>query len=901
MALLGTKLHMPVTRSNLVPRPRLSDRMTVGSLPRVVLVSAPAGFGKTTLLAQWLTPASVTGRRVAWVSLDDGDNDPARLLEHVVAALASVEDLPEAVRLMADGGAPPAQAVLTSVVNDLDLHAGATVLALDDYHVIDAADAHAVVAFLLEHAPPRLTIAIATRADPPLPLPRLRARGELLELRAADLRFTAEETSSFLGGVMGLSLTARDVEALAARTEGWAVGLQLAGLSLQGIPDSSGSVEAFAGTNRFILDYLVEEVLRLQPDDVRQFLLETSVLQELTGPLTDALTGRQDGRTMLESLDRANLFVVSLDDQRVWFRYHHLFAEVLRSRLVAEQPDRAALLHHAASRWYADHERPHEAVQHALVSDDPDHAADVVQWALPDLRRERRHDRLIRDWLTALPDEAVRPRAFLAAYRAWTCLVEGNLAGVDTWLAHADAALSAHPPVPAEDASAATREELRTLPATIAVFRASAAQARGDTDASRRHARRALAQLGPDDHMARGGAAGFLGMAAWARGDLDEAVTTFAAALRSLGAAGDVADELGGTVPLGSMWTARGRPDEARRLFEKALATAQEHPGAALASLGDLHVGLADVLVEQGDLVRAAEHLAAASALGDSASLMENRHRWAVAAARLRLAQGDPDGALRLLGEASDAYAPGFSPDVRPLPALRARIHITQGRLADAREWAVAVRVAREASGGYLDEFNQLTHVRLLIAEHRARPGASNLDEVVARLTAIEGEALAGGRGAGVVDVHVQRALAHDALGERAAAIAELAAGLSLGVPAGFVRLFLDEGPPLDRLLLAAERHPAAGEHARALRRATHRPGPAAPAATNDGVPADALSERELEVLRLLATTLTGPDIARELYVSVNTLHTHTRHIFTKLDVNTRRAAVERARELGHL
>lgn len=879
--------------------------MTVGALPRVVLVSAPAGFGKTTLLTQWLTAATGAGRRVAWVSLDDGDNDVARLLEHVVAALASVGDLPEAARLMTDGGAPPPQAVLTSVVNDLDLHGVATVLALDDYHVIDAAEAHAVVAFLLEHAPPHVTIAIATRADPPLPLPRLRARGELLELRAADLRFTAEEASSFLGGVMGLSLTARDVEALAARTEGWAVGLQLAGLSLQGIPDSSGFVEAFAGTNRFILDYLVEEVLRLQPDDVRRFLLETSVLQELTGPLTDALTGRRDGRTVLESLDRANLFVVSLDDHRVWYRYHHLFAEVLRSRLVADHPERVPQLHHAASSWYADHERPHDAVRHALASGDPDHAADVVQGVMPDLRRERRHDRLIRDWLTTLPDEVVRPRALLAAYRAWTRLVEGDLAGVDAWLAHAEAALSAHPPVPAEGASPATREELRTLPATIAVFRASAAQARGDTDASQEHARRALAQLGPDDHMARGGAAGFLGMAAWARGDLDEAVTTFAAALHSLGAAGDVADELGGTVALGSMWTARGRPDEARRLFEKALARAQEHPGAALASLGDLHVGLADVLVEQGDLDRAAEHLATASALGESASLMENRHLWAVAAARLRQAQGDPDGALRLLVEAADAYAPGFFPDVRPLPALRARIHICQGRLADARDWADAARVEPDAGGGYLDEFNQLTHVRLLIAEHRARPEAGHLDEVLGRLTAIEGGALSGGRGASLVDVHVQRALALDARGEHATAIDELATGLRLGVPAGFLRLFLDEGPPLDRLLLAAERHPVAGEHARALRNATHPRAPATTVDMNASTAADALpdplSGRELEVLRLFATTLSGPDIARQLYVSVNTLHTHTRHIFTKLAVNTRRAAVERARELGQL
>ncbi|KRE55443.1 LuxR C-terminal-related transcriptional regulator [Phycicoccus sp. Soil748] len=899
MAVLGTKLRLPVARPNLVPRRRLTDRLAT-ALPRVVLVSAPAGFGKTTLLAQWLRDSDDPDRRVAWVSLDEADNDPARLLEHVVAALASVRDLPDASRLMADDADPPALAVLTSVVNDLDLHAGSTVLALDDYHVVESPEAQAVTAFLLEHAPPQLTLAIATRADPMLPLPRLRARGELLELRAADLRFTQDETSSFLDRVMGLELPPADVRALADRTEGWVAGLQLAGLSLQGVQDSTGFVHDFTGTNRFVLDYLVDEVLAHQPADVRRFLLDTSVLHELTGSLTDALTGRSDGGAVLEALDRGNLFVVPLDDQRTWYRYHHLFVEALRARLLSDHPDRVPLLHHAASVWYAARDRPLDAVRHAFAAAEPAHAAGLVEWALPDLRRERR-DGLLRQWLTALPDDAVRDRALLATYRAWTRLVEGDLDGVDAWLADAESAYEAHPPVPAPQASAATREELRTLPATIAIFRASAAQARGDTDASKRHAHRALDLAGPDDHMARGGAAGFLGMAAWAEGDLGEAVTTFTTAVRSLAAAGDVADEFGGTVPLGSMWVARGRPDEARRLFERALAGAQDHPGAALATLGDLHVGLADVLVEQGHLDLAGEHLRAASALGDTASLLENRYRLTMTAARLHRAQGDLDAALRLLQHSADRYVPGFFPDIRPLAAQRARLHIARGLLDDAREWATTAGVDQQVAGGYLEEFNQLTYVRLLIAEQRADPdpgaAADRLGEAESRLTAIAAGAGAGGRGATVVEVHLLRSLLHDARGQHAAALGELARALDLGVPHGFVRLFLDEGEPLEQLLAAAERHPAAAAHARTLRHATYLPG----AATADTGVADALSERELDVLRLLATTLTGPDIARELYVSVNTLRTHTKHIFTKLDVNTRRAAVERARELGHL
>jgi LuxR family maltose regulon positive regulatory protein len=894
VAVLGTKLHLPAARPNLVPRQRLTDRMS-GGLPRVVLVSAPAGFGKTTLLTQWLHRSGAADQRVAWVSLDEADNDPARLLEHVVAALASARDLPETSLLMADATTPPAVAVLTNAVNELDAHTGVTVLALDDYHVIDTAEAHAVATFLLEHAPPQLTLAIATRSDPPLPLPRLRARGELLELRAVDLRFTDEETASFLDRVMGLALPPEDVKALTTRTEGWVAGLQLAGLSLQGVEDSSRFVQEFTGTNRFILDYLVDEVLAHQPEDIRQFLLDTSILHELTGPLADALTGRRDGRAVLESLDRANLFVVALDAQRTWYRYHHLFVEALRARLLADHPDRVPHLHHAASSWYADHGRPQDAVRHALDADDPGRAADLVEWALPDLRRTR-HDQRISDWLTALPDDITRERALLATYRAWTRLAAGDLEGVDSWLAAAEDAYAAHPPVVPAHASKATGEELRTLPATMAIFRASAAQARGDTTASQQHARHALDLIGPDDHMARGGAAGFLGMAAWAEGNLEDAVATFSTALRSLAAAGDVADELGGTVPLGSMWVARGRPDEARRLFERALEGAAKHPGAALATLGDLHVGLADVLVEQGHLELASEHLTAASTLGETASLLENRYRLPMTTARLRRALGDPDVALRLLQEAADQYMPGFFPDVRPLAAQQARIHIAQGRLAEARDWAATQEVDRHAGGGYLDEFNQLTYVRLLLASHRADPDAEILGDAHARLDLIAEEAHAGGRGATIVEAHLLRSLLREAHGNRHAALAELTMALELGVPAGFVRLFLDEGAPLEQLLSVAERHPRAAVHARTLRHATYRPDAAITAG-----PAETLSERELDVLRLLATTLSGPEIAKELFVSVNTLRTHTKHIFAKLDVKTRRAAVERAHALGHL
>lgn len=906
MVVLATKLHAPEPRPDLVARSRLQDRLAAAEQDRtrLVLICAPAGFGKTTVLSQWLAHRGTTGpRQVAWVSLDAGDNDVRRFLTHLLAAVRTTNpDLAqEAVAALESAHEVPAELVLGDLVNDLDTLAGPTVLALDDYHVITSPGVHEALRFLLTHAPRHVRIAMTTRSDPPVPLARLRSTGALVELRAADLRFTPAEAGTLLTEVMGLALTPDEVHTLEQRTEGWAAGLQLAALSLRDRPDAAAFVDAFAGSHRFVLDYLVEEVLERQPEDLRRFLLDTCVLREMTGSLCEALTGRAGAHDLLERLERENLFVVALDEDHRWYRYHHLFADALRVRLQARHPERVAALHACAGRWLAEHGLLSEAVRHTIAGGDHERTADLVELALAGLRRERQ-DRTILEQLAALPGHVLRRRPLLATTAGWSRLAAGDVDGVEAWLDMAEAALDEAAPAPVWVTAApslaaavtARAAELRGLPAMIAVYRASVAQARGDVDGTVAHARRAFERAAADDHGSRGAAAGFLGLAAAAAGDLATAVDTFTDAVASLRAAGMVADELGATVVLAGMWLARGSPIEARRLYERALAAAERHPGPVLPTVGDLHVGLADVLREQGDLDAARRHLEIARDLGDRASLPENRHRWYTASAGLLQARGDLDGAVAMLDLAEPLFRPGYFPDVRPIPAARARVHLAQGRLDAVRAWARQRGVDATGSPTYLGEYDRLTFARLLVAEGRPADALALLDGVVEA-------AAAAGRDGSLVEARLVRALARQATGDPTAATTDLGAALATGVPNGYRRLFLDEGPALTHLLTTTARggEPVARAHAATLLAVAQQPARGA-AQTGPNLE-EGLSERELEVLRLLAGELTGPQIARRLFVSVNTLRTHTRHIFTKLDVNTRRAAVRRATELGLL
>ena len=900
--LLETKLYVPKARPGLVGRPRLLDRLSRGAESKLTLISAPAGFGKTTLLAEWLAAGPPAERSVAWLSLDPGDNQPVAFWTYLIGALRTVAPGIGASALTLLGGSPQPQieSVLSTLLNELGALATGIVVVLDDDHVVDAPEVQAGMAFLLDHLPPQVHLVIATRADPALPLARLRARGELVEIRAADLRFTSGEAATYLNEVMGLDLAAADIDALEGRTEGWIAALQLAALSMQGRDDPAAFIAGFTGDDRYIVDYLVEEVLRRQPETVRSFLLQTSILRRLGGPLCDAVTGQDGGKAMLEVLDRGNLFLLPLDDRRRWYRYHQLFADVLRAHLLDEQPGLLPDLHRRASAWFERNGEPSEAIRHALAAGDFERAADLIEPAVPGMRQRRQEGAMLA-WLDALPDEVIARRPVLSVHYAGALLLDGQLDGVEARLEAAerwlDTTADGQPrPDPLPPGRIVVDEvEFRHLPTGIAIYRAAQALAVGDLANTVRHAQHALVIAAPDDVLLRGSAAGLLGLAYWTRGELEAAHRSYAECLANLRLAGHVTDVLGCALALADIRVAQGRLGEATATLEEALQLAREQDPPVLRGTADMHVGLSQLDVERNDLAAALEHLLTSRESGEATGLPQNAYRWRVAMARLHIAEGNLDGALDQLHEAERVYVSDYFPRVRPIAALKARIWIEQGKLGEALGWASAQGLSAGDELSYLREFEHITLARALLARAVQDRAAAQLDGVAAFLERLLAAAEAGQRTGTVIEILALLALVEQARGDLEAALARIAPAVALAEPAGYVRIMVEAGRSMAGLLELAGRRRIAPSYVRGVLAAFGRP---ADVTHVKQALIEPLSERELDVLRLLATDLSGPDIAAELVVSLNTVRSHTKSIYAKLGVNNRREAVSRAAEL---
>jgi LuxR family maltose regulon positive regulatory protein len=921
--LLATKLHVPGPQPGFVPRGRLVQALGEGLARGRVLVCAPAGSGKTALLADW---ARGGGRPVAWLGLDDGDSDPARFWRYVVAAL----DRARPGLAGRVGPSPPGsfEGLVTALINELAADPGPdeVLLVLDDYHLVRSGLVHESVAFLLENLPPGLCVVVSGRADPPLPLARLRARGQLAELRAAELRFTPEEAAALLGETAGPGLPAVAAETLVERTEGWAAGLQLAGLSLRGHADPAGFVAAFSGSHRFVLDYLGDEVLDGQSGPVRAFLLETSVLDRLSGGLCDAVTGRADSQAMLQDIERAGLFLVPLDEVRGWWRYHHLFADLLRARLEAEQPRRVQTLHRAAATWCNEHDLADDAVRHALAAGDTAWAARLVERHVETLLG-RSEGATLRRWLSALPTESVRARPRLCLAQAYGAAQGFQVEALEALLDDAERAFAVSGDEPYEDPAGRPASVLANVPAGIAFLRASLARLRGEAALAAGYNQQALAQLGEDDWVMRSFVRWNRAVTDWIGGRLGPAEDGLAEVLAELRAAGEAIRRVGGEptevlhavaggaeffagflatrvrYDLGEVQHAQGNLDAALATYWQALDTAGE--GSQTAHAGVAHVGLAQLLYERNELTAALDHATRGVTLCRQLAFTPPLATGLAVVARIRRAHSDAAGALEAMGEAGQA---GLSPQVislfNPVPAQRARLLLACGDVRAAAQWTTAAGLSSDDEPVYPQEPAYLVLARVLLAQND--PGRA-----LTLLQRLLSAAASQGRTGSIIEIQALRALALAAQGDHANALGALTEALTLAGRHGYVRVLADEGAPMHALLTQLSAARPGQQHAArridpgylaALLRACGQADVVPPRRRAADAPpglAEPLTDRELEVLRLLAAGKSNQRIAHDLVVALDTVKKHVTHVLGKLGAANRTEAVARARQLG--
>ena len=908
--LLATKLYIPPARANRVPRSRLIEQLNI---PRpLTLIAAPAGFGKTTLLSNWLPQSQ---HCVTWLSLDEDDNDPIRFWGYVVAALQKLRaNLGEdALKLLQSPQPPPVTAILSALINDVSSFPDNFSIVLDDYHLIKTQSIHEALTFLLDHQPPQMHVILTTRADPPLPIARLRARDQLTELRADDLRFTRDEAAMFLNEVMGLRLSADNIAMLDSRTEGWIAGLQLAALSMQGREDVSGFVQAFSGSHRHVLTYLAEEVLEQSPEGTLSFLLQTSILDRLCGPLCDAVLGGNESQALLQKLEQANLFIVPLDDKGKWYRYHHLFAEVLQSRLQQTQPDLISELHCRASHWFEQNGLNAEAIEHALGGKDWIHAMNLIDANLENIQLRGEVATALR-WLGALPDEAIHARPIMGLSHAWLLVLGNDLKTVERRLGSVEQALQAD-----QTLGLATKT---TLLGQVAILRQiNALQLDSPGEITIAAGRKLLALLPEDDLARRGFVLLFMGCVQYLSfGDMQAAERCFEESIQSSRSAGDAFTEMLARAHLSQMRVISGQLHAAELPCIDLRRLASEPGWEQVHAAGLSHVMLGRILYERNDLSGALQALSPFIAdimVEESYSLARPAIVSCILLARVQLALGDFNEARKLLDRVWGKIQKDRLKQISvPVAAYRARILLGLGDLETALEWAQEIGSTISDPLNPSLEYDHISLARVWWKQGRL-PEARQL---LARLLL---PAELAGRMGRVIEILALQVTVNLAQGEDSDALASLERALTLAEPEGYIRTFVDEGEPMrdaisnwrleisrrrdlievqTRLMAYADKLLKAfsdGANQLALI-AKH------PLGTNHPVNAPfpqsslvaPLSARELEVLHLIAEGLSNDAIARKLFLATSTVKVHLKHIYGKLDVNSRTQAIARLHEL---
>ena len=819
---------------------------------------------------------------------------------------------------------PPIELILTALLNEIAAVPDNFILVLDDYHIIDSKPVDKALIFLFEHLPPQMHLVIATREDPPLPLARLRVRGQLTELRAADLRFTPAEAAEFLNQMMGLNLSAENIAALEARTEGWIAGLQLAALSMQGQNDAASFIKSFTGSHHFVLDYLVEEVLQQQSETIQTFLLRTSILERLCGSLCDAvlLNPSASGQETLEYLERANLFIVPSGQRAALVPLSPSLCRctaattTAKQRLIyRERKGGVDELHRRASEWYEHNGSAADAIRHALAAKDFARAADLIELAFPAMSRERQFATML-GWLKLLPDEVVRVRPVLCygyAFSSMSCgeneSVEPRLQDAERWFN-----MGERPESQPVGMVVADQEEFRRLPGMIALTRGGQALGRGDMPETVKYAQRVL-DLAPErDYLMLGGAAAQLGLVAWTSGDLDTARRMTAEGMENLRLGGYISPVIGCAITLTDIQITQGELHKAMTTFERGLhwATRAGAPTLAVQGAADMHVGMSSLHYEHNDLETATQCLLTSQALGELAGLPQNPYRWCAAMARIRQAQGDLDGAIQLIEEAERVYDGNFSPNVRPVATRKVRVWLAQGRLGEALDWAREQGLSVENELSYLREFDHITLARVLLARYQSDRADGSISEIMRLLERLLKAAEEGGRKGSVIEILILQALAYHAQGDLPAALLPLQHALALAEPEGYVRMFLDEGSSMMQLLREASAREIMPDYTDKLLAAFEvekQPVLAASPGKSEDKPdlppaqslIEPLSQREIKILQLIAQGLSNREIGERLFLALDTIKGHNRKIFDKLQVQSRTEAIARARELGLL
>lgn len=891
--LLTTKLFMPPVPRDWVRRPRLIDQVASGLTVRLTLVSAPAGYGKTTLICDGLRGARIP---VGWLSLDAADNDPALFWTYFVAALQSVH--PEigklALGMLRSPQSPSVAWLLATLINEIIEVPVDFALVLDDYHEIDNQAIHDSMTYLVEHMPPQMHLFIATRTDPPLSLARLRARGHMSELRAADLRFTPSEATEFLNDVMRLGLSSANVTAVEARSEGWIVSLRMAALSIRITDDVSAFIDSFGSGTRHIFDYLLEEVVDRESPEVQEFLLRTSILERLAGPLCDAVTGRHDGQEMLGRLEARNLFVVPLDDNRRWYRYHQLFSDLLRARMIRQAPELIGELHSKASQWFEGEGLAAEAVNHAMASQDFDRAVELIEPMAMTMIAQNRYT-TVSEWLSRIPDELVAGHPWLCVGGAWASLFMRKYEDVQKFIQWAEAIMPER--VEEYDKEVIDWHHIRAYLLTLRAFLTFNSN---DLISTIDLCHDALRHAPVDDTLLFATVMLNLGFAFTASGDLESGYVHFKEAATKAKATESYYYASAATAHMADVEAQMGHLHEAAHTYKQAIQIAREWASGECAPVASYALmGLSEVLYEWNKLDEAASLLDQGMRLVamSSESQPEITERGLLVMARLAHARGKPDDVQQALARARELAPPAVHLDYRPLQVLswEARIQLSEGKLAEAFDWAADVERSLPITEipDYRSEVKYLTLVRVKIASGETQ----EIPESLERLHQVMSD---NKRMSSVVEVLNLKALALQAQGKLDEAVVTLGRALSVAKPEGYVRIFVDEGKPMARLL----QHTAAKgveldfvtKLLAVLGARTQLKKPSA------GPPvAEELTQREKEVLRLIAAGLSNRESAELLIVTEGTIKKHLNNIFGKLGVRSRTQAAARAKELDLL